>query len=56
MNPKTLYTLRLAAGPVPRDRLAGNYAAPDGLEKDLVTLRRHALVLDAGEHVAWVGS
>lgn len=56
MNPKTLYALRLAGGPVARDRLAVHYAAPDGLEKDLVTLRRHALVVDAGDAVAWVGS
>lgn len=56
MNPKTLYALRLAAGPVPRERLAGHYDAPDGLEADLGALLRHALVAVVDDRIAWVGS
>ena len=56
MNPKTLYTLRLAAGPVPRERLTGHYDGPDGLERDLAALRRHALVSVTEDRVCWVGS
>lgn len=56
MNPKTLYTLRLAAGPVPRDHLTLHYDGPDGLEQDLAALRRHALVCVTEDRVCWVGS